>query len=276
MNFPTVQELFDAGVHVGHQLRRWDPRSKPFIYDHRHGISIIDLEKTLSQLQRACEFLERLVADGGEVWLVGTKPQAKELIRQQGEQEGIFHCAERWLGGSLTNYDTVNKGLHKYRKLLQMRERGEIDRMFNKEAASLRRTMARMARNFEGLLDIAGRPGAIFVVDINRELIAVREARRTGIPVVAIADTNTNPFLADYPIPGNDDSSRAIRVLLDPVVQAILLGREEREMRREGKASPREMVEREPSVVLSAEAVALAEGLSEEDLAAAEQRQERR
>jgi small subunit ribosomal protein S2 len=271
MNLPTAQELFDAGVHVGHQLRRWNPRSKPFVYAHRHGISIIDLAKTLEQLAKACEFVEHLVAGGSEVWLVGTKPQAKDIVREAAEQNGLFYCTERWLGGTLTNFATIGRGLQKYRRLLQMQERGEIDRMFNKEAAALRRTMARMGRNFGGLLDIAGQPGALIVVDINRELIAVREAKRTGTPVVAIADTNTDPFLVDYPIPGNDDSGRSVRILLDAIVQAILRGREERELRREGKAiEMKKMVELEPEVVLSDEVTELAKNLSDEALAAAE------
>ncbi|MDR3317151.1 MAG: 30S ribosomal protein S2 [Puniceicoccales bacterium] len=262
MNMPSAKELFDAGVHVGHQLRRWNPKSRPFVYDHRHGISIINLEKTLEQLQRACQFSENLVAGGGEIWFVGTKPQAQEVIRSAAAEARMPFCAVRWLGGTLTNFHTIGRGLQKYRRFLTMEERGEIDRMPNKEAASLRRKMTRMRHNFEGLISIEGLPSALFLVDISHEIIAVREARRVGIPVIAIADTNADPTLVDFPIPANDDSARSIHILTSTFVAAICRGWEELELRRASKTSSlikREGIELAPEITLS-DATATAAG----------------
>jgi small subunit ribosomal protein S2 len=262
--FPTAKELFDAGVHVGHQVRRWNPRSKAFVYDHRHGISIINLEKTLQQLQKACAFAGHLVAGGGEIWFVGTKPQARDAVKEAAREIAMPFTVVRWLGGTLTNFATINRGLQKYRRLLRMDEKGEIDAMPNKEAAALRREMARMQRNFEGLATIESLPSALFVVDIGYEIIAVKEARRMGIPVLAIADTNADPTLVDYPIPANDDSVRSIRILVTALASAIREGLDQREMREVGKTSSmvkRESIELEAEVTLSDGALAAIEAL---------------
>jgi small subunit ribosomal protein S2 len=260
----TARDLFDAGVHVGHQLRRWNPRSKPYVYGHRHGISIIDLEKTLRQLDKACAFLEHLVAGGGEVWFIGTKQQAQEIIREGAVEVGMPFCVARWLGGTLTNFPTIHRALQKYRRFLEMEQRGEIDSMPNKEASSLRRKMGHMRANFEGLLPIEHLPSALFVVDINYEMIAVREARKVGIPIVAIADTNADPTLVDFPIPANDDSARSIRILLVDIFSAIRRGLEEKELRcSKGNtgAISREDIEWEPEITLTASAAAAVDGM---------------
>lgn len=233
----TAKDLFEAGVHVGHQLKRWNPRSRIFIYDHRHGISIINLEKTLSQLEKACAFIEDLVANRQEIWLVGTKPQAQEIIRAAAQEVSVPFCVTRWLGGTLTNFTTINRSLQKYRRFLKMEESGEINEMPNKEASALRRDMARLGRNFEGLLNIDGLPSALFVVDMKYEATAINEARRLGIPVIAIADSNTDPFLVDFPIPGNDDSNQSIRIIVSEIIAAIRRGQEERELRKASKTS---------------------------------------
>lgn len=250
----TAKDLFDAGVHVGHQLKRWNPKSKPFVFDHRHGISIINLEKTLEQLNKACQLIENLVASGKDIWFVGTKQQAQEIIRQSAQEVAMPFCANRWLGGTLTNFATVNRSLQKYKRFLKMEENGEIDQMPNKEASALRREMVRMNRNFEGLLNIEKLPAALFVIDIKNEAIAIAEARRLNIPVVAIADTNADPFLVDMPIPGNDDSVRSIRILMQEIVDSIRRGLEERELRKASKTSSmvkRADLELEPEVTVS-------------------------
>lgn len=224
-----IKDLLDAGVHFGHQLKRWNPRSKPFVYDHRHDISIIDLEKTYQQLEKSCAFLEGLVASGKDVLLVGTKKQSQEIIREAATSLNMPFCANRWMGGTLTNFVTIKKSLEKYRKFLKMEEKGELAKLSNKkELAAIRREMSRMYRNFEGLKDINDLPAVLFVVDIKHEQIAVNEAKRLGIPVVALVDTNSDPFLVDYPIPGNDDAVKAIRVIVETITEAIQNGLSQR------------------------------------------------
>lgn len=233
----TAKDLFDAGVHVGHQVKRWNPKSRPFVYDHRHGISVINLEKTLQQLEKSAQIINDLVAGGRDIWFVGTKPQAQDLVRSSAQEAAMPFCATRWPGGTLTNFTTINRSLQKYKRLLKMEEKGEIDQMPNKEASALRREMQRMNRNFEGLLNIEGLPGALFVIDIKNEATAVKEAKRLGIPVIAIADTNTDPTQVSCPIPGNDDSVRSLRILLDEIVGSVRHGLEQRELRKASKTS---------------------------------------
>jgi small subunit ribosomal protein S2 len=253
MELPDAKNLFDAGVHIGHQLRHWNPKFGPYLYAHRHGISIIDLEKTLVQLEKACAYVEHLVAGGQSIWLLGTKPQAQDIVREAATGTGMPFCLVRWLGGTLTNFHTINQGLEKYRRFLAMEQRGEIERMPNKEASSLRRKMVRMGHNFEGLISIEQPPAAIFAVDVGHETIAIREARKVGIPVIAIADTNSDPTLVDYPIPANDDSVRSLQILVQSVAEAIRRGLEARELRQASKMpmGDREDIELEPQFTLS-------------------------
>ncbi|MDR2677719.1 MAG: 30S ribosomal protein S2 [Puniceicoccales bacterium] len=234
---PNAKELFQAGVHVGHQVKRWNPRSKPYVYANRYGISIINLEKTVTQLAKACQAVENLVSSGGRIWFVGTKPQAQEIIREAARNAGMPFCSQRWLGGTLTNFRTVNRSLQKFKRLLKMEEKGEIDQMPNKEASALRREMARMQKNFEGLLEISELPDALFVVDVCHEAIAVREARRLNILTIGLVDSNANPGEVDICIPGNDDSSRSIRIIVDTVAGAVRVGLESRELRALSRAS---------------------------------------
>lgn len=232
----TVKDLLDAGVHFGHQRKRWNPRSKDFVYDHRHGVSIIDLEKTHQQLEKACKFLEDLAASDKNILLVGTKRQAQEMIREAAQATRMPYSASRWLGGTLTNFETIKRSIAKYKKYLAMETDGSLSKLPGKEGAAIKREMARMHRNFEGLLEMSDLPGALFVIDINHESIAVEEARRLDIPVIAIVDTNSDPHRVDYPIPGNDDAAKSIRLLLDAVVEAIQAGLAQRESRRASKA----------------------------------------
>lgn len=226
----SIQDLLDAGVHFGHQLRRWNPRSKSVIYKNMNGISIIDLDITYANLERACVYIESIVASGKEIWLVGTKKQAQDIIRETAKSLHIPFCASRWLGGCLTNFSTVKRSLDKYRKYIAMDTDGSMSKLANKkEEAVIRREMSRMHRNFEGLLTIKDLPAAIFVVDIQKEAIAVNEARRMGIPVIAIVDTNSDPSLVQYPIPGNDDAVKSIRILVQTIGEAIQSGQDKRQ-----------------------------------------------
>ena len=232
----TLKDLLDAGVHFGHQRKRWNPRSREFVYGHLHGVSVIDLEKTHACLEKAGKFLEDLVAEGGNVLLVGTKRQAQELVREAGQATGMPFCANRWLGGALTNFQTIKGSLAKYKKYKAMDEDGSLGKMHKKEEAAVRREMARMHRNFEGMLSLEKLPAAMFVVDIKNEEIAVAEARRLSIPLVGLVDTNADPTLLDYPIPGNDDAVKSLRIIVDTIVEFIQAGLSQRESRNASKA----------------------------------------
>lgn len=232
----TVRDLFDAGVHFGHQTKRWNPKSKPFVFDHRQGISILDLGKTYECLEIAIGFIEETVSKGGKILLVGTKKQAQEMIREAAIATEMPFCVNRWLGGTLTNFTTILNSIAKYKKYLSMESDGSLDKLPKKELAMIRREMSRMHRNFEGLLEMPELPDAIFIVDIKREDIAVAEARRLGIPVIALVDTNSDPTLVDYPIPGNDDAVKAIRIIVETVMEALQEGISKREANKTPQA----------------------------------------
>lgn len=227
----TAKDLLDAGVHFGHQLRRWDPRSKPFVFDNRQGISIINLERTMEGLEKASAFLTETVASGKEVLFIGTKRQAQDIIREAASSVNMPFAASRWLGGTMTNFETVKKSLNKYRQYNDMQNSGDLDKLPGKEAARIRREMARMGRNFEGIANMSKLPTAVVVVDVKTEAIAVAEAVRLGIPVVGIVDTNANPDNIKYPIPGNDDSVKSIRILVETLLEAVQEGLAQREAR---------------------------------------------
>jgi small subunit ribosomal protein S2 len=255
----TVKDLLDAGVHFGHQKRRWNPKSKPYIFDHRQGVTIIDLEKTHSLLQAACQYVESTVAAGGDILLIGTKKQAQEIVREAATATNMPFCVNRWLGGTLTNYATVKHSLEKYRRFLRMETEGELDKLPKKEASAIRREMARMNRNFEGLLHMMQLPTALFVIDTKTEHIAVSEANRVGLPVVALVDTNSDPSLLQHPIPGNDDAVKAIRLVTDVILEAIQNGLARREVKSASRGVAQvvrpEFQEVQPEVTIAADIV---------------------
>lgn len=228
----TVKDLLDAGVHFGHQTKRWNPRSKPYVFDHRQGVTIIDLGKTFAALEKACAFLENLVADGGNVLLVGTKRQAQELVREAAAATHMPFCTNRWLGGTLTNFATIKRSIAKFKKFQQMETDGELAKLSGKEASAIKREMARMQRNFEGILEMGELPAALFAVDTGYEDIAVAEAGRVGIPSIGLVDTNCDPSVLTYPIPGNDDAVKSVRIVVEAVVDAIQKGLAQRDSRR--------------------------------------------
>lgn len=233
----TPKDLLDAGVHFGHQTKRWNPRSKPFVFDHRQGISIIDLGKTFEALQKASAFIEDVVAGGGNVLFVGTKKQAKEIVREAAAASNMPFCVDRWLGGTLTNYETVKKSIAKFKKYQAMETNGEMDKLASKEVAAIKREMTRMQRNFSGIAEMGGMPAAMFVVDVNHEKIAVAEAARCGIPCVGVCDTNSDPGTLSHPIPGNDDAVKSIRILVEAILAAVQSGLAQRDTRRAARGN---------------------------------------
>ncbi|NGO38411.1 30S ribosomal protein S2 [Limisphaera ngatamarikiensis] len=235
-----IKELLDAGVHFGHQTRRWNPKMKPYIFDARNGIHIIDLSKTLAHLESACSFLREVVLRGDRIIFVGTKKQAQQVIRDTAKECGQFWVTERWLGGTLTNFVTIRRSMGRLDELEKLETSGAINNYVKQEQSRLRREAARLRKYFEGIRGMDRLPGAVFVVDTKREHNAVAEARKKKIPVVAIVDTNCDPDEVDYPIPGNDDAIRSIRLILGVVAQTILQARAEFESRQarrgEGRA----------------------------------------
>jgi small subunit ribosomal protein S2 len=233
-----VKELLEAGVHFGHQTRRWNPKMKPFIFDARNGIHIIDLSKTLGQLEAACDYLSTTVRKGGKVLFVGTKKQAQAAIKQTAKDCGQFHVTERWLGGTLTNFQTVKKSIARMREIDKMEADGSINNYVKQEQSVIRREAARLFKYFDGIRTMDKMPGAMFVIDIKREHNAVAEARRLKIPVVALVDTNCDPDLIDYPIAGNDDAIRSVRMILAVVAQVVTQAQAEYETKSVRRNKP--------------------------------------
>jgi len=228
----TVRDLLDAGVHFGHQTKRWNPRSKPFVFDHRQGVTIIDLGKTFVNLVKACDYLTDMVANGGNVLFVGTKRQAQEIVREAAGATNMPYCVDRWLGGTLTNFATVKRSIAKFKKYQAMDLSGELSKLGGKEQAAIKREMVRMQKNFAGIAEMDDLPKAMFIVDVSHEDIAVAEGLRCKIPTIGLVDTNSDPTGVTYPIPGNDDAVKSIRVILDAIVEAVQDGLGQRDARR--------------------------------------------
>jgi small subunit ribosomal protein S2 len=222
----TMKELLEAGVHFGHQTRRWNPKMKEYIFGERNGIHIIDLQKTLKMFREAARYVAELASQGKTVLFLGTKRQAQEAIAEEANRCGMYYVNHRWLGGTLTNWVTLQKSIKRLKLLKAMTEDGRMAALPKKEAARLEHELKHLQQNFAGVESMAALPDAMFVIDPNAEVIAVREARRMGIPVVAIVDTNCDPDLVDWVIPGNDDALRAIRLFTSKISDAVLSGRE--------------------------------------------------
>ncbi|UGQ56768.1 30S ribosomal protein S2 [Rhodococcus pyridinivorans] len=220
----TMRQLLDSGAHFGHQTRRWNPKMKRFIFTDRNGIYIIDLQQTLTYIDKAYEFVKETVAHGGTVLFVGTKKQAQESIAEEATRVGMPYVNQRWLGGMLTNFSTVHKRLQRLKELESMEQTGGFEGRTKKEILMLTREKNKLERTLGGIRDMAKVPSAIWVVDTNKEHIAVGEARKLNIPVIAILDTNCDPDLVDYPIPGNDDAIRSAALLTKVVASAVAEG----------------------------------------------------
>jgi small subunit ribosomal protein S2 len=237
-----VKELLDSGVHFGHQTKRWNPKMKPFIFDTRNGIHIIDLSKTINQLEEACNFLAETVRKGGKVLFVGTKKQAQQAVKETAKECGQFYVTERWLGGTLTNFATIKRSIGRLKQIEKMETDGSINNYVKQEQSMIRREAARLVKFFDGIRAMEKHPGAMFVVDIKREHNAVAEARRLKIPVVAIVDTNCDPDLVTHPIAGNDDAIRSVRMILATVGQVITQAQAEYEAKYSRRKTPDEIV----------------------------------
>ena len=220
-----IKQLLEAGVHFGHKTSRWNPKMAKFIFGQRCGIYIIDLEKAVQCLNKARDFLSELVSRGQGVIFVGTKKQAQDIIQQEAQRCSMYYVSVRWLGGLLTNFSTIRKSVQRLKDIESMRQDGTFTGLVKKEVARLEKEEAVLRKNLSGIIQMENLPGAMITVDINKELTAVKEARRLGIPVVAIVDSNTDPDLVDYPIPGNDDAIRSIRLIVTLLADAIIEGR---------------------------------------------------
>jgi len=221
----TIKQLLEAGAHFGHQTSRWHPRMKSYIFTKRNGIHIIDLEQTASMLDKACEFVRQVVAEGSTILFVGTKKQAQQAIEEEAQRCGMFYVNQRWLGGVLTNFATIQSRIDYLVRLEDQQSRGEFKRLPKKEALKLEEEILRLNRQVGGFKEMTTLPGAMFIVDPTKERIALAEAKRVGIPLVAIVDTNCNPDDIDYPIPANDDAIRAIKLICGRIADAVIEGR---------------------------------------------------
>ena len=224
MTVLSMKQLLEAGVHFGHQTRRWNPKMKPYIFTARNGIYIVDLQKTLSMFETAYNFVRDRVAEGAKVLFVGTKKQAKNTIEEEACRCGMFYVSHRWLGGTLTNFSTIRRSIEKLKELEAMRDGGFFGNLTKKEGIKLNRKIEKLDRNLRGIKEMEDLPQLVWVVDPNKEYIAVREARKMGIPIVAIVDTNCDPDEIDYVIPGNDDAIRAIKLLTSKIADAVIEG----------------------------------------------------
>lgn len=225
---PTIsmKSLLEAGVHFGHQTHRWNPKMARYIYGSRNNIHIIDLQKTVRELKKAFLYVKNLAAGGGTILFVGTKKQAQDAIAQESRRCGAPYIAERWLGGTLTNFETVRRSAKRLRDLEEMKSKGVLNLLSKKERAVKEKDIKRFAKSLSGIKDMTDVPSALFVIDPSNETTAISEARRIGVPIVAVCDTNTDPDLIDYPIPGNDDAIRAIRLITAMMADAVVQGKE--------------------------------------------------
>jgi small subunit ribosomal protein S2 len=221
----TMKELLEAGVHFGHQTKRWNPKMQKYIFGERNGIYIIDLQKTLKKFREAYAFVRDLAANGGTLLFVGTKKQAQETVYGEATRCGMFYVNQRWLGGTLTNFATIRKSVTRLRKLEEMKETGEVERLPKKEVLGLERERQKLEKALAGIKEMDRLPSAVFIVDPRTEKIAMAEARRLAIPIVAIVDTNCDPTGINYPIPGNDDAIRAVRLVTSRIADAVIEGR---------------------------------------------------
>ena len=253
----TLRQLLEAGVHFGHQTSRWNPRMRPYIFTARNGIHIIDLEQTQRKLDEACAYLRDLVATGQKVLFVGTKKQAQDIIEEVCNRTGQPYVTHRWMGGMLTNFSVIQRRLRRLAELRAMHERGDFERMSAKEANDSRDDLDRLERSFAGMADMKRLPGALFVIDCKKERIAVSEANKLGIPIVAITDTNCDPEKIQLVIPGNDDAIRSCRLIVTAIGAALgdglqLLGEREIQEQQEEERQERARAEREAATAAAA------------------------
>lgn len=222
----TMKELLEAGVHFGHQVKRWNPKMKKFIFGERNGIYIIDLQKTLKGLEDAYRFVKETSIGNSPILFVGTKKQAQDAIQEEAQRAGAFFVNQRWLGGMLTNFTTIKKSIERLKSIEKMKEDGTYEALSKKEVSLLEKERIKLERNLTGIKEMSGLPGAVFIIDPKKEKIAIAEARKLSIPVVAVVDTNCDPDEVDYVIPGNDDAIRAIKLIASKMADSVIEGRD--------------------------------------------------
>lgn len=226
----TMKQLLEAGVHFGHQAKRWNPKMSKYIFTERNGIHVIDLHKSLKKIEEAYAVMREISANGGKVLFVGTKKQAQEAVKEQAERSGMYYVNNRWLGGMLTNYKTIQTRVERLKELERMEADGTLDTAYTKkEAANFRKELVKLSKNLSGIKDMKEVPAAIFVVDVKKETLAVVEAAKLGIPVFAMIDTNVDPDLVTYPIPANDDAIRSVKLIASVMANAIIEGNQGKE-----------------------------------------------
>ncbi len=226
----TMKQLLEAGVHFGHQAKRWNPKMKPYIFTERNGIHVIDLHKSLKKIEVAYDALRTIAANGGKVLFVGTKKQAQDAVKEQAERSGMYYVNNRWLGGMLTNYKTIKARISRLKELEIMDADGTLDTAYTKkEAANFRKELVKLSKNLSGIKNMENVPAAIFVIDVKKETLAVVEAANLGIPVFAMIDTNVDPDLITYPIPANDDAIRSVKLISSVIANAIIEGNQGKE-----------------------------------------------
>ena len=218
----TMKNLLESGVHFGHQVKRWDPRMKKYIFAERNGIHILDLQKTIAAIKDGYDEVRKVTASGKSILFVGTKKQAQQAVQKEAERCGMFYVNNRWLGGMLTNFSTIKKSLQRLKKIEKMEIDGTFDNLRKKEVAALQKEKSKLEKNLGGIKEMKELPGAIFIIDTHKEQLAVAEARRMGIPIIAVVDTNCNPEGIDFPIPGNDDAIRAISLFTSIIANAVI------------------------------------------------------
>ena len=242
----AMKQLLEAGVHFGHQTKRWDPKMAEYIYQARNGIHIIDLQKTSKKLDEAYNFMREQAEEGKTILFVGTKKQAQDCMKEAAEKCGMYYVNQRWLGGMLTNFKTIRTRVERLKKLEAMEQDGTFDVLPKKEVANLKNEMEKLEKNLGGIKEMTNLPGAIFVVDPKNERIAVLEAKKLGIPVIGLVDTNCSPVDVDYPIPGNDDAIRAVKLITDVMANAVIEGKQGEILEAPAEAAEQEVATEEP------------------------------
>jgi len=244
-----MRQLLEAGVHFGHQTRRWNPKMKPYIYGERNGIYIIDLDQTTRALDKACEYIQKAASEKKNIIFVGTKKQAAEIVEEEAKRCGVHYVNRRWLGGMLTNFETIRLRINRLKELEEMRDSGEIYRRGKKEQAVLNRELTKLDKSLGGIKTMRGKPDILFIIDQRREIIAVSEAKKVGITTVGIIDTNCDPDGIDYVIPGNDDAIRSIKLITGKIADSILEGKQGQAYNPEEERETRSIEERVASLV---------------------------
>ena len=263
MSVISMKQLLEAGVHFGHQTRRWNPKMKRFIFTERNGIYIIDLQKTVKEVEKAYYFVRDIAMDNKTVLFVGTKKQAQESIEAEAKRCGMYYVSNRWLGGMLTNFKTIKSRVARLNKIEEMEQNGDMELLPKKEVIQLMHEKEKLLKNLGGIREMKNLPGALFVVDPRKEHIAIAEARNLGIPVVAIVDTNCDPDEVDYPIPGNDDAIRAVKLITSKMADAVLEGKQGEQMEAEAEEAAEVLTEAEAEVAAAEE---IAEEIAQEIL----------